>query len=299
MTREQRFRLEAGAASALTLVVRWLPRRLVLGLGRALGGVYARFDRRHVAVATENLRHAFPDWDDARRLRTALGVYRHFGAVILDLLWLQDRSREEILAIVAFAGGEHVEAALARGRGFICATGHIGNWEAHAVGHGYAFATAAVVGRPLDNPALDARLVRLRSSSGNAVVSKRRALPDILRFLRANKAVAILMDQNVQEDDGIFVTFFGRPAATTPVAAALAAKTGCAVLPGHGVLLPDGRYLVTYEEPVFFESTGDRTADVARLTQALTARIEAWIRAHPEQWLWIHRRWKTQPKAGA
>jgi len=214
VTREQRFRLEAGAASALTLVVRWLPRRLVLGLGRALGGVYARFDRRHVAVATENLRHAFPDWDDARRLRTALGVYRHFGAVILDLLWLQDRSREEILGIVAFAGGEHVEAALARGRGFICATGHIGNWEAHAVGHGYAFATAAVVGRPLDNPALDARLVRLRSSSGNAVVSKRRALPDILRFLRANKAVAILMDQNVQEDDGIFVTFLGRGPAT-------------------------------------------------------------------------------------
>jgi len=299
VTREQRFRLEAGAASTLTFLVRWLPRRLVLGLGRVLGGMYARLDRRHVAVAMENLRHAFPDWDDARRLRTALGVYRHFGAVILDLLWLQDRSREEILGIVAFAGAEHVEAALARGKGFICATGHIGNWEAHAVGHGYAFATAAVVGRPLDNPALDARLVRLRSSSGNAVVSKRRALPDILRFLRANKAVAILMDQNVQEDDGIFVTLFGRPAATTPVAAALAAKTGCAVLPGHSVLLPDGRYLVTYEEPVFFESTGDRTADVARLTQGLTARVEAWIRAHPEQWLWIHRRWKTQPKAGA
>lgn len=299
MTRDRRFRIEAAAASVLTFVVRPLPRGVVLALGRSLGGLYARLDRRHVGVAIDNLRHAFPDWDDARLHRTAHDVYRHFGSVILDLLWMQHRTRDEILAIVSFAGAEHVEAALRPGKGFVCTTGHLGNWEAHAVGHGFAFATAAVVGRPLDNPALDARLVRLRSSSGNAAISKRRALPDILRFLRANKAVAILMDQNVQEDDGIFVTFFGRPAATTPVAAAIAAKTGCALVPGHSVLLPDGRYLVTYEPPLFFESRGDRKADIAQLTQELTLRIEAWVREHPEQWLWIHRRWKTQPKAGA
>ena len=299
MTRERRFRLEAAAAGALSFVVRPLPRSFVLAAGRFLGGLYARLDRRHVAVATDNLRRAFPDWDEAKLRRTARGVYRHFGSVILDLLWMQDRTREEILGIVSFAGREHVEAALRPGKGFICATGHLGNWEAHAVGHGYAFATAAVVGRPLDNPELDARLVRLRSSSGNAAISKRRALPDILRFLRANKAVAILMDQNVQEDDGVFVSFFGRPASTTPVAAAIAAKTGCAIVPGHSVLQADGRYLVTYEPPVFFHSAGDRKADILRVTQELTLRIEAWVREHPEQWLWIHRRWKTQPKAGA
>jgi KDO2-lipid IV(A) lauroyltransferase len=299
MTRERRFRLEARAAAVLTFVVRPLPRAIVLAAGRFLGGLYARLDRRHVAVAIDNLRHAFPDWDEARLLRTARGVYHHFGAVILDLLWMQDRTRDEILEIVTFAGAEHVETALQSGKGFICTTGHMGNWEAHAVGHGFAFATAAVVGRPLDNPALDARLVRLRSSSGNAAISKRRALPDILRFLRANKAVAILMDQNVQEDDGVFVRFFGRPAATTPVAAAIAAKTGCALLPGHSVLQPDGRYLVTYEPPVFFTSRGERKADIVWLTQELTLRIEAWVREHPEQWLWIHRRWKTQPKGGA
>jgi KDO2-lipid IV(A) lauroyltransferase len=299
VTRARRFRLEAAAATFLSFVVRPLPRALVLAAGRALGGLYARFDRRHVAVATSNLRHAFPEWDEARRLATARGVYRHFGAVILDLLWMQDRTRKEILEIVTFAGGEHVAAALRTGKGFICATGHIGNWEAHAVGHGHAFAAAAVVGRPLDNPALDARLVRLRSSSGNTPISKRRALPDILRFLRSNQAVAILMDQNVQEDDGIFVRFFGRPAATTPVVAAIAAKTGCAVLPGHSVLLPDGRYLVTYEAPIYLEKGGDRKAEIARLTQELTSRIEHWVREHPDQWLWIHRRWKTQPVAEA
>jgi KDO2-lipid IV(A) lauroyltransferase len=296
VTREERFRIEAVAATVVTVLVRRLPRRVVLAAGRVLGGLYARFDRRHVAVAMANLQLAFPDWDEARRRRTAVFVYRHFGAVILDLLWMQDRPREEVLSIVSFAGREHIEAALSRGKGFICTTGHMGNWEAHALAHGYSMGQVAVVGRPLDNPALDARLVRLRAASGHVVVSKRRALPDILRSLRANKGVAILMDQNVQEDDGIFVTFFGRPAATTPVAAALAAKTGCAIVPGHSVLEPDGRYLVTYEAPLFFEGTGDRKADVARLTQRLTSRIEAWVRERPDQWLWIHRRWKTQPR---
>ena len=283
----------------LSGIVRLFPRGVVLALGRMLGSIYARLDGRHVAIAVDNLRHAFPDWDEDRLLRTARGVYRHFGGVILDLLWMQDRSREVVSGIVEFAGSEHVTQALARGKGFICPTGHIGNWEAHALGHGFAFGDSAVVGRPLDNPALDARLVRLRALSGNAVVSKRRALPDILRFLRDNKAVAIVMDQNVQEADGIFVTFFGRPASTTTVVAALAAKTGCAIVPGHSVLLPDGRYVVTYEPPLFFESTGDRAADIARLTQRLTACIEAWVRATPEQWLWIHRRWKTQPAGKA
>jgi len=295
MTRASRFRLEAWVAGAMSALVRALPRPIVLRIGRILGGLYSRLDERHVRIAVDNLRHAFPDWTEDRLEATARGVYRHFSQVILDLLWMQGRGRAEMMAIVEFVGKEHVEAALARGKGFLCATGHLGNWEAHAVGHGYAFAPSAVVGRPLDNPALEARLVALRESSGNVVISKRRALPDILRALRANKAVAILMDQNVQEEDGIFVTFFGRPAATTNVVAALAAKTGCAVVPGHSVVLPDGRCRVIYEPPIFFEAGASREAAIAELTQALTSRIEGWVREHPDQWLWIHRRWKTQP----
>ena len=279
-------------------MVRRLPRGAALALGRMLGSIYARFDKRHVAIAIGNLRHAFPEWPEARTLATARGVYRHFGQVIFDLLWMQGRSRDELLRIVEFVGREHIEKALAHGKGFICSMGHFGNWEAHGVAHAHAFGPSAVVGRPLDNPALEARLLAWRESSGNTVISKRRALPDILRCLRSNRALGVLMDQNVQEGDGIFVTFFGRPASTTTVVAALAAKTGCAVVPGHCVVLPDGRCQVIYEPPIFFDGALGRDAGIRQMTQHLTSRIEAWVRDHPEQWLWIHRRWKTQPGPG-
>ena len=218
-------------------VVRPLPRcRRRSPSGAAWAALCARLDRRHVAIAVDNLRHAFPDWDEARLDATARGVYRHFGAMLLDLLWLQGRSRDEITRLVEFAG----RASTSRrrwpaGKGVICCTGHIGNWEVHAVGHGFAFATVGVVARPLDNPALDARLVRAsarRRQRGRSTSARR--LPQVIRAVCARAGASpILLDQNVQEDDGIFVDFFGRPAATTTVAAALALKTGCALVPGH------------------------------------------------------------------
>jgi KDO2-lipid IV(A) lauroyltransferase len=140
-------------------------------------------------------------------------------------------------------------------------------------------------------------LTAFRTRSGNTVISKRRALPEILRLIRKGAGVAILVDQNVQEQDGIFVEFFGRPAATTTVAAALAVKTSCALVPVHCEALPDGRYRFVYGRPVEWTPSGSRLDDIARLTQALTSEIEGWVRERPEQWLWMHRRWKTQPRA--
>jgi KDO2-lipid IV(A) lauroyltransferase len=296
VNRATRFRLEAAVVAAASAIVSRLPRRLMLALGGSLGEAVGRLDRRHLAIAVENLRQAFPDWDAARVRGTALRVYRHFGRVLLDLIWLQGRSREEVLSLVDFVGIEHIEAALAQGRGYIGPSCHIGNWEIHGLAHGFAYDKLALVGRPLDNPWLDARLVRLRTASGNLVISKHHALGGILRALRGGRGVAIVMDQNVQASDGVFVRFFGRPAATTTVVAALAAKTGCAIVPGRCVFVPGDRYLVRYEAPIRWEPGGDRDGGIAALTQALTSQIEAWVREDPEQWLWIHRRWKTQPE---
>jgi Kdo2-lipid IVA lauroyltransferase/acyltransferase len=292
-------RLETWAAAIVSFVLRGLPRGAALGLGAALGRLVAAADPRHVAIAVDNLRHAFPEWDEARLEATARAVYAHFGRMLFDILWLQWRSREELLALVEVHGREHVEAAMATGRGVVMCAAHIGNWEVHGIAHGLLFGAIDVVARPLDNLSLDARLCAFRTMGGNRVVYKRKALAQVLGAIRAGRGVALLLDQNVQAKDGIFVDFFGRPAATTTVAAALALKTGCALVPSHTELRPDGRYALVYEPPLVWASGGARDTDLASITQELARRTEAWVRATPQQWLWMHRRWKTQPERPA
>jgi KDO2-lipid IV(A) lauroyltransferase len=293
--RERRHALEAGLAAAVSAGVRRLPRRLVLALGRRLGRLWGALDRRHLRIAADNLRHAFPDWDEERVLRTARGVYAHFGAILFDILWMDGRSHEELLAITDVEGLEEARAAVASGRGVVCPTGHFGNWEFQGVASALLVGPFAVVARPLDNPELDRRLVGLRTSTGNTVIYKRRALSQIMQTIREGGVVAIVIDQNVQEKDGIFVDFFGRPACTTTVAAAIALKTGCMILPVRCPLGPDGRYRMIYGPPVEWEDGGRGTEAVGALTQRLTSIIEGWVRERPEQWLWLHRRWKTEP----
>ncbi len=295
MKRETRHALEAALATGVSAVVRRLPRRLVLALGRSLGRAWGALDRRHLRIAADNLRHAFPDWDEARIQRAARGVYAHFGTILFDLLWMEGRTREELLAITDVEGLDRARAVVDSGRGVVCPTGHFGNWEFQGVVSPLLVGPFAVVARPLDNPELDRRLVGLRTSTGNTVIYKRRALSQIMQTIRGGGVVAIVIDQNVQEKDGIFVEFFGRPACTTTVAAALALKTGCTILPVHCPLGPDGRYRMVYGPVVEWNSESRGSEEVAALTQHLTAIIEGWVREHPEQWLWLHRRWKTQP----
>jgi KDO2-lipid IV(A) lauroyltransferase len=276
-------------------MVRRLPRRVALATGRRLGRLWGALDRRHLAIAADNLRRAFPEWEEARVQETARGVYAHFGTVLLDLLWMEGRTCEEMLAFADLEGVEHLQAARAAGRGVVAPSGHLGNWELQAVASVPHVGNVSMIARPLDNPRLDARLVALRTSTGNTVIYKRKAIARVLATIREGGIVAILIDQNVQEQDGIFVRFFGRPASTTTVAAALALKTGCAIVPVRCVLKPDGRYRMVYGPPVRLAETGRRDEDVAALTQHLTSIIEGWVRETPEQWLWLHRRWKTQP----
>ena len=295
MTKATRYRVEAAAAAVAAAIVRRLPRRLALAAGRAIGRFWGVLDARHLRIAVENLRASFPDWDAGRLESVARGVYGHFGAVIFDLLWMAGRKGADLAALVEEEGEESLRAAAARSKGVLYCGAHIGNWEIHAIALAAQHGPLSVVARPLENPALDARLCALRSVTGNAVIYKRKALASVLRELRAGRAIAMLLDQNVMESDGIFVEFFGRMAATTTVAAALALKTGCALVPAWTELLRDGRYRLHYEPALEVRADADRDPEIARLTQELAARTEGWIRRAPEQWLWLHRRWKTPP----
>jgi KDO2-lipid IV(A) lauroyltransferase len=176
-------------------------------------------------------------------------------------------------------------------------SGHFGNWEFQAVASVPLVGNVSAIARPLDNPQLDKRLVALRIATGNKVIYKQRALVQVLKAIRDGGIVAVLMDQNVQQEYGVFVDFFGRPACTTTVAAAIALKTGCALVPVRCVLQANGRYHMVYGPEVRWAGTGRRDQDLVALTQHLTSIIESWVRENPEQWLWLHRRWKTQPPA--
>jgi KDO2-lipid IV(A) lauroyltransferase len=190
-------------------------------------------------------------------------------------------------------GEEHLEAALAQGRGLVAMAAHAGNWEYTVMGYGLKYRPVAVVGRELDQP-WASRLARyLRQRGGNAMVGKQRGMKEILGQLRQNRVVGIVIDQNTTTAGGILVDFFGRPARTTPVAALLA-RRGVPVLPTLSRRLPDGRHLLAVFPPLPLTKTADPQADIQRHLELQNRAIEAWVRAEPSQWLWLHRRWKNQ-----
>ena len=294
-----RFAIEAAALGAFKALAVIVPRPLFLRLGRALGALVAAVDRRHREIAKDNLRRSFPDWTEEKVDQVARGVWIHFGGVMFDLLRLLAKGPSTFENLVSIEGRENAEAAHRSPHGVVLITGHFGNWETHGVIHAKHFGSIGVVARPLDNPVLDRAMRDVRESAGNEVVEKEHAMIRSMRRLRAAQGVAFVVDQNVQEKEGIFVQFFGRPACTTPFAAALALKTGALVLPCRAVMTEDLRYRVIYDPPLDPAAFGKGEDAVRALTQAMALRTEMWIRENPDQWLWMHRRWHTQPKDAA
>jgi KDO2-lipid IV(A) lauroyltransferase len=289
-----RFALEGLALGVFKVLALVTPRPLFLRIGRGLGALVATLDRRHLDIAKDNLRRSFPEWTEDKVDRTARGVWAHFGGVMFDLVRILARGAGVVDALATIEGREHAEAAHRSQNGVVLITGHFGNWETHGIVHAKHFGSIGVVARPLDNPTLDHAMTALRESAGNEVIEKEHAMIRSMRRLKAAQGVAFVVDQNVQEKEGIFVDFFGRPACTTPFAAKLAIKTGALVLPCRAVMMPDFSYRVIYDPPIDPKSFGTGDAGVLALTQAMMNATEAWIRANPDQWLWMHRRWHTK-----
>jgi len=292
-----RFRMWAevsGVAAALGLA-RVLPRRSLLALGAGLGALAGRIDSRHTAIARDNLRAAFgPGMTPTERERVLRACWRHFGRITFDALAFPRLDRDALGSVIKVSGLDNARAALALGRGALVFSAHYGHWEAGAYAMGLLGVPFAVIARPLDNPLLDRRLVALRQGTGNAVIPKRRAVRETMRALSRGAGVAILIDQDARED-GVFVPFFGRLAATTSTLALIALRTDAPIVPVFARVEEDGTIAVHIEPVVEARPTGDRDADVLRLTAACTAIVERWVRHDPEQWLWMHRRWKTRP----
>jgi KDO2-lipid IV(A) lauroyltransferase len=233
---------------------------------------------------------ALPELSEARRREITDGVFHSIARLLVAFAKFPSIRRESLDRWIRFEGYENVKAAHAAGRGVLFATAHLGNWELSAYAHALYSSPMNVVARPLDNPWIDRLVENRRALSGNRIVLKKDFARVILKALDANEAVGILIDQNAALDSGVFVDFFGIPASANTGFVKLAAHSGAAVVPGFALWSAAERcYVLRFYPPV------PMSGDAARDTAAVQAQLEAVIRAYPDQWLWIHRRWKTRP----
>jgi len=262
--------------------------------GASLGRLLYRLDRRHRKVALKNLATAFPGRDQQWREHVARSSFAQAGRTIMELLWSPNfKTLDDPTEVVRFESLDNLRAVLDQGKGAIVATAHAGNWEITGIAAAHYGIPLISLARTLDDPALDARLVDLRTRTGQQVLPKQNALRPTMRALRAGKAVALLTDQNTLRREAVFVPYFGRLAATTPAAAHLHLRTGAPILNAFSIP-EDGGYRVIIEPPMAIpDCSGDEA--VTAITAAVTARIEHYVRAHPEAWLWMHDRWRERP----
>jgi Kdo2-lipid IVA lauroyltransferase/acyltransferase len=286
-----RNRAEYGAALVVLKTLEWTPRALAHWLARIYVNVLDRALPRLRRVAYRNLSLALPELGAERHRQIADGVFRSIARVLVVFAKFPAIRRDNVKQWIRCDGLEYVDAALREGRGVLFATAHLGNWELSAYAYALLAAPIDVVLRPLDNPLIDALVERRRGLSGNRAIGKREYARSILKALAANRAVGILVDQNSAADTGVFVDFFGAKACAGTGFAKLAARSGAAVIPGFAVWEEaETRYVLRFRPPV------EITGDAARDTQLVQSELERAIRQYPDQWLWIHRRWKTRPE---
>ncbi|HEV8397826.1 MAG TPA: hypothetical protein VGQ37_26275 [Vicinamibacterales bacterium] len=286
-----RFPVEAALVRAVMAGVSLLPMSAVRSLGHGFGRFMFWVDGGHRRIALDNLARAFPLRSAGERRALAKAMYAHFGALVFELLRFRSLTPDEMKALMEVEGVERIHAAHAKGKGMFFVTGHFGYWEMQAITHPFHSPSIAVMARPLDNPKLHDWLEQLRTMTGNRVIYRQGALRRVLRELGENHAVAILIDQHIHTSEAVTVDYFGRPAATTSALAALALRTGAAVIPVFTLPLPGGRYRFIYEHPVE-PPPADSPDPVGEFTQRCTDVLEMYVRRHPELWLWMHRRWR-------
>ncbi len=277
---------------------RVLPLALLRAVGRNLGAAAFALPGRDRGRARAHLAQAFPERDQAWRDDVLKRCARHLGTLLGEVAWLWSAPPGEILARTEFVGLEHLTGALTGERGAALVTGHCGNWEWLNLGLGAAGVPMTVAARELDDPRFDEVARRLRGRfGGESALRGKGAGARLVAALRHGRVIGLLIDQDIAAP-GVYARFFGRPAWTAVGAALLPLRTGCPIGAGFAARRPDGTMRLEFDPPITPAAGTDLESEAARLTAALTARIERQVRGHPEQWVWMHKRWRHQPGEG-
>ena len=283
----------------------WLILKTVGALPRSVARAFAAsvtrvlfFLQPRLRKATDfNLRLAFPEWTEEQRRSTTSKMVRNLGWMAAEFARVPQLTKENIENVVILEGHENFLEGQRRGKGVLYLTGHIGAWELSSFAHALYGYPLHYMARPLDNKRLDALVNEYRCASGNNPIFKNESARVMLKILKDSGTVGILADQNTMPEEGVFVDFFGKSACTTTGIARVALHTNAAVVPGYAYWDDTiQKYRLRFEPPVELIRTGDTERDVFENTQRFAKVIEEIIREHPDQWVWVHKRWKTRPK---
>jgi KDO2-lipid IV(A) lauroyltransferase len=281
--------------SAVVRLMSFIPFRTGQFLGRMLGRAFVMVPMSRTKVSLENLRFSFGDHMGAGEIkRLNKRVAMHFGEMLFELPHILRLNHKNLDRYVELENKENLLNAMKKGKGVFVLTAHFGNWELMSAVINLCFAAdGAVIARPIDFSPADRVISDLRSRFGAEIISKDRGMRKIIKAVRDNRAVGILLDQNVDWYSGVFVEFLGRQACVNKGLAIMALRYGTPVVPAFSVRQPDGTYRIIFEKEVDLKRTGDRTKDIEENTAVFTGIIEKYIRQYPDHWFWFHKRWKT------
>ncbi len=292
-----RQRLEYAIAWPFIKILGLLPRPLARAFAISLGQIIYLLHGKLRRVGMRNLELAFPEMSRAERKRILREEFTSLGRQLAEVCQFPRYTLENIEQVVVYDGLENYEKAYASGKGVLFLTAHFGGWELSAFTHSLHGHWMHVVMRPMDNEYLNGLIQHYRTMHGNKTVDKDDFVRGLLSAMKAGEVVGILMDTNMTQPQGIFVDFFGIPACTASGMARIALRTDAAVVPTFTIWDEAlGKYRLRFDPAVELIRSGDLEADIRANTQMFTEIIEEYVRRYPEQWLWVHRRWKTRPE---
>jgi len=263
-----------------------------VALGTTVGRLWHALDGWHRRVARDNVRAAYPEWAAGRAVDLVRANFEHLGITTAEFLGIAGETPDSLLARCDFQGLEYLEAALAQRRGVLLLTGHVGNWELQSLAGGALGYATYGVARRIKNPLVNDRVLALRERFGARVIPHRNAVRPILKALKTGGVVGFLLDQKASAREGVLSEFFGRPVSTNQGLALLALKSGAPVLSCFARRVSGG-HRIQVGPAIPPPAEGEREARVCALTRSFDATIEAAVRACPEQWFWVHRRWRV------
>jgi KDO2-lipid IV(A) lauroyltransferase len=289
-------RLQYAPAWIIIKLVGILPRPLARAVAIFFAQIIYLLHFRLRRVGLRNLALAFPEKSKSERARILRGEFTSLGRQLAEVCHFPKYTLENVNQVIVYDGFENYERAYARGKGVLFLTAHFGGWELSAFSHSMHGHWMHVVMRPMDNLYLDRLIRNYRTMHGNTTVDKDDFIRGLLAAMKKGEVVGILMDTNMTPPQGIFVDFFGIPACTASGLARIALRTDAAVVPTFTIWDPVLRkYRLRFDPAVDLIRTDDNEADIITNTQLFTKIIEDYVRRYPDQWLWVHRRWKTRP----